>query len=294
MSSLAFSEELGPPPGGLQKDTSPKPHSQWQPALTHIHSSPNALSSPNLPPLPPPASSLNVSAGLPSGVSPALRHASDLFLHHTSSPHILIQSNSIASLNKSFTRHPLLSPPAGARSTDISIPSGFSSRDLQNLWDEEAKMDPAVLSQEERDRDKDRLIAERNATHGKLGDGSKSGTSSKKGAASTGTINQEQIALRRRPAFISTVLSMHAIVHRKLYKATGLSVEVYFKNTWKVSRAQVYRLLDCASVLKQLECFPIEQQPHRERICRTLKRLSRNTVEMHALWRTVLTLRRID
>ena len=58
------------------------------------------------------------------------------------------------------------------------------------------------------------------------------------------------LSKRKQKRFKRTVMSIHAIVTHKLYKAKASSLEVYFKDSWNISRAQVYRFLDCAWVLK--------------------------------------------
>ena len=40
------------------------------------------------------------------------------------------------------------------------------------------------------------------------------------------------------------------IIKNKLYKLTAQNLEQYFLKEYDVSRAQVYRLVDCACVLK--------------------------------------------
>ncbi|KAJ3283225.1 hypothetical protein HK104_010505 [Borealophlyctis nickersoniae] len=81
-------------------------------------------------------------------------------------------------------------------------------------------------------------------------------------------------------------MAVHAIVQGRLYKAQGQSLESYFRNAYKISRAQVYRFMDCAIVLQQLEGFA--QQPCRERLCRSLKRLAKNRHDIRKLWTAVL------
>ncbi|KAJ1564568.1 hypothetical protein HK096_007357, partial [Nowakowskiella sp. JEL0078] len=51
--------------------------------------------------------------------------------------------------------------------------------------------------------------------------------------------------------------------------------------------SKVYRFLDCAIVLKQLDGFSI--LPGRERLCRTLKQLGRNRNDIRKLWDSVLS-----
>ena len=58
------------------------------------------------------------------------------------------------------------------------------------------------------------------------------------------------ISKKKQKRFKRTVMAVHAIVTHKLYKTKASSLEVYFKDSWNISRAQVYRFLDCAWVLK--------------------------------------------
>ena len=48
--------------------------------------------------------------------------------------------------------------------------------------------------------------------------------------------------------FRQMVYDIYQIVTHKLYKLTASSLEGYFRNNWKISRAQVYRYLDAAAV----------------------------------------------
>ncbi|KAJ3157400.1 hypothetical protein HDU86_003291 [Geranomyces michiganensis] len=91
---------------------------------------------------------------------------------------------------------------------------------------------------------------------------------------------------KKQKRFARTVLAVHAIVSQKLYKTKANSLEAYFRDAWKISRAQVYRFLDCAVILKQLESF--SEQPCRERLCRSLKSVAKNRADIHLLWKTVL------
>ncbi|KAI8913057.1 hypothetical protein DFJ77DRAFT_466620 [Powellomyces hirtus] len=91
---------------------------------------------------------------------------------------------------------------------------------------------------------------------------------------------------KKQKRFARTVLAVHTIVSKKLYKTKANSLEAYFRDAWKISRAQVYRFLDCAVILKQLESFP--KQPCRERLCRSLKRVAKNRADIHTLWSAVL------
>ncbi|KAJ3123986.1 hypothetical protein HK098_001472 [Nowakowskiella sp. JEL0407] len=93
-------------------------------------------------------------------------------------------------------------------------------------------------------------------------------------------INQKQNRFKR------TVIAVHAIVSHKLYKSKSSSLEAYFRDSWKISRAQVYRFLDCAVVLKQLDGFT--DLPCRERLCRALKQLARSRQDIRKLWDSVL------
>ncbi|KAJ3272776.1 hypothetical protein HK104_004408, partial [Borealophlyctis nickersoniae] len=91
---------------------------------------------------------------------------------------------------------------------------------------------------------------------------------------------------RDQAVFYETVLAIRSIVTNKLYKGKGTSLEAYFRDRWGVSRAQVYRFMDCAMVLQQLDGFT--QLPCRERFCRALKRLCRTTQDIRRLWASVL------
>ncbi|KAJ3030697.1 UNVERIFIED_CONTAM: hypothetical protein HDU68_008086 [Siphonaria sp. JEL0065] len=89
----------------------------------------------------------------------------------------------------------------------------------------------------------------------------------------------EDLELRQQKKTVSAVQN---IVGKKLYKEKSVSLEIYFKEYWKISRAQVYRFLDCASVLAQLDGFT--RIPTRERLCRTLKFLAKTKCDIRVLW----------
>lgn len=55
---------------------------------------------------------------------------------------------------------------------------------------------------------------------------------------------------RKQDRFRRTVLAVDQIVNQKLYKSKSSSLEQYFRDVWKISRAQVYRFIDSACVLK--------------------------------------------
>ncbi|KAJ3045866.1 hypothetical protein HDV00_006130 [Rhizophlyctis rosea] len=91
---------------------------------------------------------------------------------------------------------------------------------------------------------------------------------------------------RNQEVFYRTMVAVRSIVRNKLYKRRTSSLETYFRKRWRVSRAQVYRFMDCARVLQELDGFP--QLPCRERFCRALKSLARNPDEIRQLWEAVL------
>ncbi|KAI9137057.1 hypothetical protein BKA69DRAFT_1100386 [Paraphysoderma sedebokerense] len=90
----------------------------------------------------------------------------------------------------------------------------------------------------------------------------------------------------RDSLFEQTMFAIAKICEGKLYRAKALTLEDYFKSEWSVSRAQVYRFLSCARVLKDLQTFP--QRPTKERICRILRQLTSTTTELKSLWAAIL------
>ncbi|KAH9249126.1 hypothetical protein BASA83_001600 [Batrachochytrium salamandrivorans] len=98
---------------------------------------------------------------------------------------------------------------------------------------------------------------------------------------------------QKQRQFLETVTAVRAIMLGKMYKATSSeSIQGYFQHKWNVSRAQVYRLLDCWTVLDALKDAHI--LPYKERICRTLKRCSKIPQELILLWDSVLDACRMD
>ncbi|KAJ3376080.1 hypothetical protein GGF31_000147 [Allomyces arbusculus] len=91
---------------------------------------------------------------------------------------------------------------------------------------------------------------------------------------------------KKQRRFQRTVEAIFNIVQNKLYKARSSSLENYFRDTWRISRAQVYRFLDSAVILRELADFP--DTPTRERLCRSLKKLTKNRQNRRVLWQAVL------
>ncbi|KAJ3333101.1 hypothetical protein HDU76_011469 [Blyttiomyces sp. JEL0837] len=127
------------------------------------------------------------------------------------------------------------------------------------LKEQEEKMDASVLHQDDKEKE-----------------------------ANKAALSDPALIEKRRSRFIRTVRALKNVVSNKLYKATGQSLENYFKNSWNISRAQVYRLYDCGCVLEDLASFPVEQQPTRERLCRTLKKVTSSPEQVQELWTCVL------
>ncbi|KAI9140051.1 hypothetical protein BKA69DRAFT_593658 [Paraphysoderma sedebokerense] len=90
----------------------------------------------------------------------------------------------------------------------------------------------------------------------------------------------------RKSTFRKTVECIQQIVTLKLYRAKCNSLETYFASEWKISRAQVYRFLDCAVILEDLADF--EEVPCKERLCRALRKLTKSKEDLRRLWSAVL------
>jgi hypothetical protein len=88
--------------------------------------------------------------------------------------------------------------------------------------------------------------------------------------------------------FLETVAGVHEIVTSRLYRCQANSLEAYFNSRWGISRAQVYRYMDCFFVLNQLHGFA--ELPARERLCRSLKKLAKTESDMRKLWEFTLVL----
>ncbi|KNE70890.1 hypothetical protein AMAG_14987 [Allomyces macrogynus ATCC 38327] len=90
----------------------------------------------------------------------------------------------------------------------------------------------------------------------------------------------------RRHAFLRTLASMQAIVRDRLYRARACTMEQYFATRHNISRAQVYRLLDCYKIIHELDDFP--EKPLKQRVCRTLKKVAPTAAERRQVWAAVL------
>ncbi|KAJ1504691.1 hypothetical protein HMI54_012385 [Coelomomyces lativittatus] len=94
-------------------------------------------------------------------------------------------------------------------------------------------------------------------------------------------------------SFRDSVLAVNNIVIKKLYRVHLLSLEEYFHSRFGMSRAQVYRLLDCAQVLIDLQVpldpsFVLSPFPVRQRVAKTIKELVSTRFLRQLLWSTVL------
>lgn len=88
----------------------------------------------------------------------------------------------------------------------------------------------------------------------------------------------------RNQKFQQTCFAIQKIVQQKLYKLSdhgSSSIQAYFRHHFQISRAQVYRFVDCATVLEWLT-EGVQQQdtvrmklPNKERLCRELKKLAK-------------------
>ncbi|ORX52515.1 hypothetical protein BCR36DRAFT_30547 [Piromyces finnis] len=99
-------------------------------------------------------------------------------------------------------------------------------------------------------------------------------------------IREEYLYQKKQERFKKTAFGVQTIVSRKLYRAANLTVEEYFRKKWNISRAQVYRFLDAADVLRQLKDFTFT--PRHELLCRTLKHYAKTSEHMVILWQAVL------
>ncbi|ORX50061.1 hypothetical protein BCR36DRAFT_370565 [Piromyces finnis] len=83
---------------------------------------------------------------------------------------------------------------------------------------------------------------------------------------------------KKQERFKKTVMGVHTIVSKKLYRLSDLTLEEYFRSRWKISRAP--------EVLKQLDEFSF--LPSHELLCRTLKQHAKCPEHMKYLWESVL------
>jgi hypothetical protein len=107
----------------------------------------------------------------------------------------------------------------------------------------------------------------------------------------------ETFSQQAREQFISSVLAVQEIVTRKLYRSRGLTLEDYFKTMFRLSRAQVYRVLDCAGLYTDFTYrFPtipkqdLEPYPLKQRLCKTIRGLAPTPYLRQQVW--AMTLKR--
>ncbi|KAI9352889.1 hypothetical protein BDR26DRAFT_850013 [Obelidium mucronatum] len=94
----------------------------------------------------------------------------------------------------------------------------------------------------------------------------------------------------RRERFVRTVKAIGFIVDNRLYRLVAKGVEAYFKTRWNMRRAQSYRFVMCGSVFKALAGLEDALLPHRERLCRTLKKraMFKGPLSLRAVWLAAL------
>ncbi|KNE61800.1 hypothetical protein AMAG_18773 [Allomyces macrogynus ATCC 38327] len=102
----------------------------------------------------------------------------------------------------------------------------------------------------------------------------------------------------QRDAFVATVTAVLAIVQGKRYRATHATLEDYFR-AYRLSRAQVYRLIDCALLYTdfldgidqddpELPVSLLHPFPLKQRVCKTLRSLAPSPPLRRRLWATTL------
>ncbi|KNE62794.1 hypothetical protein AMAG_07977 [Allomyces macrogynus ATCC 38327] len=102
----------------------------------------------------------------------------------------------------------------------------------------------------------------------------------------------------QRDAFVATVTAVLAIVQGKRYRATHATLEDYFR-AYRLSRAQVYRLIDCALLYTdfldgidqddaELPASLLHPFPLKQRVCKTLRSLAPSPPLRRRLWATTL------
>jgi hypothetical protein len=99
-------------------------------------------------------------------------------------------------------------------------------------------------------------------------------------------VDKKVISDDKQERFKKTAMAMKEIITKKLYKNKYPTMEQYFKEVFKLSRASVYRFVDASRVLTQLEGFSI--LPCGERQCRTLRRCTKDQKMVQILWKSVL------
>lgn len=91
--------------------------------------------------------------------------------------------------------------------------------------------------------------------------------------------------------FVQTVAAILDIQTRKLYKAKYSNIKDYFLNVFSVSRAQIYRLIECAEIVAVLKAVPFAILPHSQAVCNHLKPiLAKGEDALIALWLSVVRL----
>jgi len=99
-------------------------------------------------------------------------------------------------------------------------------------------------------------------------------------------VDKKMISDDKQERFKKTAMAMKEIITKKLYKNKYPTMEQYFKEVFKLSRASVYRFVDASRVLTQLEGFSV--LPCGERQCRTLRRCTKDQKMVQILWKSVL------
>ncbi|KAL7751067.1 hypothetical protein RI367_003647 [Sorochytrium milnesiophthora] len=88
--------------------------------------------------------------------------------------------------------------------------------------------------------------------------------------------------------FVVSVSAVSEIVHQKLYRQCGLSLEEYFLTRFKITRTQVYRLVKCAHIIRDICDGNIWPPPTKQRVCKTIAMYADTPGDRQRIWAHML------
>ncbi|KAL7747145.1 hypothetical protein RI367_007505 [Sorochytrium milnesiophthora] len=93
--------------------------------------------------------------------------------------------------------------------------------------------------------------------------------------------------------FPEFAMAVYRIVDQKLYKCRTGRLDAYFRTQYQLSRAQVYRIIECGEIYEDLlepldANFVLVPSPGTQRVCKMIRHLATNRYQRQFLWSETL------